>query len=182
MNRKVAISHYTREDIEAIKEALLTEKVFQIGYNVLSRMPKPICLVVGADTSGMKSPEENQRENRNRLCAVVLLLKEQGVSAPNCYPLLNRVNQIAREELGEKLTKQQKLILQISPWERLFRPILSSGIVGQVRFMPKWESSINCWQIWRFACEHGIEIRFVSDVHIMMARNLAQKMLAATKK
>ena len=125
-----------------------------IALDCMRKMPSPLAQVSGPISTGGSG---DMRENVNILKKARIKLEEQGYFIFNNLPFEIPMTRIYESCSGTHKEKN-KMIL-----EEFYSPILESGLIKKIFFIPTWDSSQgSCWENNK-AKELGLEIIYLTE-------------------
>lgn len=138
---------YWTEDIKKEADNVKTlEELSALSLRILKTLPRPILLVCGPiSTGGLGSIDANLM----KLNETVYKAINSGESVFDQTPFEDAVKRLRKEFNDTDGTKTL---------EAFYRPLLESGFISEMRFLPDWQSSKGATWEHKFAEDHGIKI------------------------
>lgn len=141
--------HLKTKDIKDLTCAITFEDLLEIAFRILKKAPKPICMVCGPITSGGGgSVEENLKMLKNvieKLAGVEMTVFDQTIFEESLWRIT-----------ATPYCKGKDHLL-----EAFYLPILESGFLKKVYFLPDWRTSYGATWEHTQALKFGIEIVYL---------------------
>lgn len=167
MRKGSSLAPYTIEDIEDIRRAGTFADSTRVAITALERLCErkgkeereavPIGIITGPmhAVPGGESPAEKRQA---MLRTAEFLSGRFDVRIFNYFPPRKRIVQILEHAFGDSWRNEDNLTLLFRVF---YEPILETGLIRKVFFMPGWETSPVSRSIWAFANKNRIEAKFI---------------------
>jgi hypothetical protein len=146
-NNKRKVPHYWTADIRGAAHIAKTfEELSKVGLDLLKTLGDDVILVSGPISTGGRGSIE---ENLNVFNEVVHRFIENGENVFDQTPFEDMIKRL-RKELGDEEGTRTL--------EEFYRPIIESGHITEMRFLPGWQTSVGATWERKLAMENGIRI------------------------
>ncbi|MDO8590486.1 MAG: DUF4406 domain-containing protein [bacterium] len=146
--------YWTLEDFENLKKAETMAELLNIALAILDRMPKPVSLVSGPISTGGRG---STSQNLKVFAEAIEALAKTGETV---------FNQLPFEDKFSELSRRSKLSYFMLVLDDFFLPILKSGKIDKIWFMPGWETSTGAKWEYEQAKKLAIEHDFLDSTDI----------------
>ena len=143
------MSHWTKEELSALKEASTFEDLVPIGVNVLLRMREEgehIVQICGPMTTGGRGSLEANMEFFKKAQAVA---RRNGMHVFDQTPFEEAMLHLSQGHLARRVYPEP--ILHV-----VYRGFFASGLIRELPFLPDWQSSVGATWERQEAVAHGI--------------------------
>lgn len=148
--------YWLPEDLESLGKAQSFSELSKVAMGILKRMPQPVGQVCGPISTGGTGKIE---ENLKIFDGTISRLIAEGQTIFDQMPFEEHFFRIINEEWG---TRHNNQLL-----DDFYLPILASGLVKTLYFIPGWESSHGAAWEHDQAQRLGIEIVYLSKALIL---------------
>jgi len=143
--------YWTKDDLEKLEVANSMPEFLDMAFVILDRMPQPVVLVSGPISTGGRG---SIAENLKAFAVAISEVKEKGNTV---------FNQLPFEDKFVELSKKSQLQYFRPILDDFFLPILKSGKISKIFFMPGWETSTGAKWEYEQAQKLGIEQALISE-------------------
>lgn len=144
------LRYYQMHDINTITDAGAYEELTPIALRVMHRIPGSIAMVCGPiSTGGLGSIPKN-------IAAFELAIEKVARSGEPVFTQMPFES--VMQDINGKLTPECNAS---SLMETFYRPLLESGLIKRLYFLPDWESSTGARWEHELATHLGIEIKYL---------------------
>lgn len=137
--------YWKKGDFKKVEAAKSLSELVDIGMAILGRMPQPVILVSGPITTGGRG---SIKDNLRVFAEAIRSVKNSGKTVFNQLPFENKIAELAEMSPSAYFTE----VL-----EDFFLPILKSGKIAAIHFMPGWQTSTGAKWEYDMAAKLGIE-------------------------
>lgn len=147
--------YWKPEDFEKANRAKNLRELFDIAMAILNRMPQPVILVSGPITTGGRG---SIPENLRVFAETIRSVRSSGKTVYNQLPFEDKISELARKS---SVPYFQAVL------DEVYLPLLKSGKIAKIYFMPGWETSTGAKWEYSVAETLGIE-RVIMNQNIMI--------------